>query len=397
MSFALLADDRFIHAAKAHVDELRWAHDAGDLRAPIPSNIGEILEQLPRRGLDPMFVGRLLARFPARPLERALLAWDVLHGSLLGGQDEELLARLSTELAPLKRLGTLGSVAIPRDRISTVIEMARSSSDDHEIPCLARLASSSAPPAVVDATLKYAKRLSRAHLPSLALAFLQILWSRFAVQDALDLLIEIALDFQQLDAIPEIDAQDDVSLQRKAYGLLRARLALGDLDGAVTLNEAIERVAATRDSSDPSLLLARVELAIARNQQIAPTTTKVIEALAPPDSGWRYAVCIRDALTLQNRPDAAVQVMGRFIARFGNRTEVWRRAAPHARDELLPWLSREIRYLSHDPEVWRALAIFASDDSIANDVDQRLLVQSSGELVRPIARWKRYGFAKDPK
>lgn len=173
MSFVQLADERGIASAKAHVDQLYWDMVPDDVvLAPIPADLNGIFQLLPRRGLEPMLVGRLLALFPMRPIERALIAFDVLRGSLLGRHDDDLRVRLSFELAPLKRLAPLGSVAIPRDRIATLVEALSRSPSDETTSSLGGLVALSRTrshlrdlPTIVDATFDLIKVLSLAHLP----------------------------------------------------------------------------------------------------------------------------------------------------------------------------------------------------------------------------------------
>jgi hypothetical protein len=395
MSFAQLADERLLESAKAHVGELQWNVEAdGALRRATPSSVTAILSLMPRRGLQPAIITRLLDEYPPHPIERALIAWDVAHATLLGRNDADLAARLTTELAALKQIRSGGQgAAIPRDRIAALIEALRFPGHERlvdeyaTLPNLGGLVamtrayrSLDSKPALVAVTLDHVRRLSFAHLPSLALAFAQILWDRFAVHAALDLMIEIALDFQQLDAVPEIEPRDDRQMQRKAYGLLRAHLAMHNIDAAVTVNDSLMRVPATRDSTDPSLLLARIEVALLANQRIDDVASDFVNAMAPAESGWRYAVQVRDSVTLRMRPETAPFIVASFVSRFGNSAEMWRRATRYlpARNSLLKRLSREIRYVSHDPEVWRALASFTTAGAaIETEVQQRLHAQHS--------------------
>lgn len=70
-----------------------------------------LLGQLARRGLDPTLVRALWSWLAARPLERALVAWDVLNGALLPAGDpfvDELRAAarpLAARLPPPGRCG----------------------------------------------------------------------------------------------------------------------------------------------------------------------------------------------------------------------------------------------------------------------------------------------------
>ena len=84
----------------------------------------------------------------------------------------------------------------------------------------------------IDAALAFADRLALAHLPSLALAYCQILWARHALPAALDRIVETALDYERFDSIPAMTDSDDRSLQRQAYFGMRVALARLDTDGA---------------------------------------------------------------------------------------------------------------------------------------------------------------------
>jgi len=67
---------------------------------------------------------------------------------------------------------------------------------------------------------------------------------------------------------------------------------------------------------------------------------------------------------------------------------------PEVRAQLLRGVSRELRYVSHDPEVWRVLAHFVGDVAIEAEVQRRLTSQSSGDVVRPPPRWKRHDYGE---
>lgn len=83
------------------------------------------------------------------------------------------------------------------------------------------------------------------------------------------------------------------------------------------------------------------------------------------------------------RPSEAVDVLDAFIARFGNDVNLWRYATENgaSRDGLVRLLSRELRYASHDPDVWRAVAILVGDDEVIGAaLEQRLATQLEGAL-----------------
>jgi hypothetical protein len=399
VSFTDIANQRLLPSVKAHVDELQWDVD-GDmyLRMSPPADIEQILSLMVRRGLDPALVSMLLDVFPARPIERALIAWDVLRNSLLGPNDTALIRRVVTDLAPLKHVGATTSAAVPQTRVAALIETATPSRDAAsllddftDVPSLGALLALNMTRKQLDnddtflnVTVAYAKQLAMSHLPSLGMAFLQILWERFASQPALDELVDTALDYELFDAIPEMQEQDDVSMRRQAYIGIRGKLATYDVVGATTLVSMMEEaVPAFRKSATRQLVLACTELDFLMDRKIHPDTLAGIEKMAPPASTWRYAARIRDSVAMQTKPHLAGPLVEQFIPRFGNDVRLWRRAGRHAeaREELLTLLSREVRYVSHDPEVWRALAFFTPDmDPIEAEVQQRLMSQIESAL-----------------
>lgn len=398
MSFDEIAQQRLLSSVKSALGELEWDVDADVyLRIPVPDEVEGILGLMERRGLEPGLVNSLLDRFPARPYERALVAWDVARGSLLGTKDGELAQRLSRELAPLKLFGATTTVAIDRDRVAALIETARvpgnpsSLMDDFATtPSLAALVALTAVrkelddnDAFVESVVAHASRLALAHLPSLALAFLQILWTRFAVQSALELLVEIALDHDLTDAIPVMPEEDEGTLQRHAYIALRTKLADYDVVNASVALDLLSEIPAINNSRDPSLLLAKAELVLLKNKQLDDASVRLINSIAPPESGWRYAAYVRDAFAMQTAPHLAAPLVEGYIPKFGNNVRLWRRAGRHesARSELLRLLSREVRYVSHEPEVWRAVGFFASDaNPIKDEVQRRLKSQLRAAL-----------------
>src|SRR5687767_684674 len=106
MSFDEIANQRRLRSVAGSFGELTWdiaADGYQRLKVPPTANVDNLLRLLVRRGLDPALTPLLLDRFANRPIERALIAWDIAAGSLLGSEDGVLLERLRQELAPLER------------------------------------------------------------------------------------------------------------------------------------------------------------------------------------------------------------------------------------------------------------------------------------------------------
>jgi hypothetical protein len=393
MSFAEIAGQRFLTSATSALDELQWNVEPDPYQAEELPETGEIeplLQMMARRGLDPAAVRCLLNSYPDRPLERALIAWDVLRGSLLGSSDSELLTRVSRELAPLKQLGAKLPVAFPRDHVAALLDAARPPADSPglfgdfaALPSLAAVVQLTEvrktlddQPGVIQALFAHVKRLELAHLPSLAIAFLQILWDRFALEQALDLLIEVALDHGMIELIPPLDGTDDRAVQRRTYTLVRSNLDEYNVAEATRQLDRVANTPAIQNSKDPALALARIELALMNNQRLDPQTETALQSMP---AGWRYAARVKYASRILANPDTAASSLNAFITSYGNNLRVWGYAAlkDDQKPALLALLSREVRYSSHDPEVWRALSIVTGDgEEVSDEIEMRLATQS---------------------
>ena len=382
MSFAEIANRRLLRSVADHLGELTWDVDPdGYQHMKVTPDVGVdiLLRLLLRRGLEPALASMLLDRFADRPLERALIAWDIAAGSLLGADDAALADRVRADLAPLKQLGTSPTVAVSRDRVSALIDAAAGSASTPQ-PSLAAVAAGTD----IEAALAFAERLALAHLPSLALAITQILWARHSLPTALDRIVEIVLDYERFDSMPMMTEQDDRSLQRQTYFALRAALAQLDTDSAATTLAQMSKHPAVAGSSDPALAAARAELDLLTDKPIVRSNVDALEAIAPDGSTWRYGSRVRDELRIQIAPsNGAITVEG-FIGSFGNDMRVWAQAGYHeeVRGELLALVSRELRYQSHDPDAWRALAVFLDDGS---QIELELQQRSAAQLAAALA------------
>jgi hypothetical protein len=384
MSFAEIAEQRLLETATTRLGELQWDVEADPYQrqtfaADIQFDV--ILQLLPRRGLDPALLNPLFEQLADRPVERALIAWDVARGSLLG-RDSGLAQRVATELAPLKALGPASTVAVPRDRVGALIDAVRSSGCGTE-PLSLEAVAASTDDALVAAALAHARQLSHAHLPSLALAFVQILWERTAAQPALDFMIEVALDHGMLDAPPVLSGNDARALERGAYVLLRSCSREYDIVNGAKYLESLEQQPAIHGSTDPAFVLAKAELSLLRDETVDRASQRIVERVGSAryvdatGGRWRYAIYVCDAMEMRSGARAPSKV-DRFISMFGNNARFWGHAAIQegAKQELLTLLSREVKFTSHDPEVWRAVSILVSDgESIDTEVDARLAAQ----------------------
>jgi hypothetical protein len=162
----------------------------------------------------------------------------------------------------------------------------------------------------------------------------------------------------------------DVQLQ--GYVLVRVHLAQFN---TVAARQVLDALPAIRDSRDPRLAVARCQLDLLERRPIADDIASIVEHRGDYDLGWRYASRVRDARLMQQRPSIAVDLADVFLATFGNDPYLWAhaRGIDGIRPQLLPLLSRELRFASHDPHIWRAVSIFVDDGlPIGEELDLRM-------------------------
>jgi hypothetical protein len=377
-SFLELAQQRKLSSVVNELAPLTWDVDADGyqrLKVPRTADVTPLLRLALRRGVDPTIAAALLARFETRPLERALIAWDVAAGTLLSDDDESLVQQLRACVAPLKALGPLAASAVPRDRVAGLIAAVTAAGEvplagsEESMPGLAAISTLSATDtAGIDAALALSRKLALAHLPSLSLAIAQVLWERLQLPEALDRLVETGLDFERFDSIPPLTGAPQV------YAATRLALSQLSLDVA----EAV--LAQQGDLQDPRFTLVRAELQVLADEPLSPQTIDAVQALAPIDSTWRYAARVRTQLEVQRAPVEAVYEVENFQSWFGNDVRVWAQAGlvmdDGVRAALLRLVSREVRYSAYDPEAWRALLCFADEGMpIEVELQQRVAAQ----------------------
>jgi hypothetical protein len=137
-------------------------------------------------------------------------------------------------------------------------------------------------------------------------------------------------------------------------------------------------------SKDPSLFVARSELALLQGRRLEEADQRLLESIcAPkarePTANWRYGLFVRGAIEIRFGYGSPASVMDTFLVMFGNDARLWGHAwlRDDARPDLLTLVSRELRYASHDPQVWAAVAMGSSDgDQVILELAQRLMRQA---------------------
>ena len=364
-------------AAPAAVDPL--------LDPPRSKSVPAILNLLARRGLDPDAMTWLLPQFDA--LDRALLAWDIVNGSLLKTDGElDAFREFAAEGAPL--LGVAGRRGCGPDVVAAIAprlgDSSRPTGEVLEEAATGRFA------AVVELRARgtdlatrarlelpklreHAQQLARAHFPTLASLQLGILWQAFDDREALLDWVDVLADIGRYDALPSLDRLDS---QHRAYVEYRSALAAEDPAAAM----AAARVLRTQD--DVRALAVRVDVG-ARTKRTDETARQRIAASADQQSRFVARV---DTVARIIAGEAPVAAIDRFLGRFGNDVELWRDLATQA-DRVSGLaaacetvIARELQWLPHDPSAWQGLALMVGEpvsSAISNELAQRLIAQST--------------------
>jgi hypothetical protein len=391
------------------------SNDAG-LDAPIANEELTALAQAVRRGLDPLLVSVLRAAWQGRTVERGLLAWDVLTGSVLAPDDPALEslradARRVSSVLPSPgqrwpRPGRAGQLieelAVPDLRHLTVEQLGSGRS----APLLGwykigyeRLGDD---PAGLERLRQFAALLHRAHLPVLAAFHLDDLWHTWRYRPALDDLIEVLLDAGAPDVETLIDTAVDAGahggidmVEWLAYARARTQLNANKTKALLEwaelrrqVGELVQLEPAIAARVRPLPTLAYADAALRNRQRTVPF--EVVSAINAARPGWRYGFRVAAAYTAAaSNPRSAdfLQLIDKFLGSFGDDYRFWYdvvAAAPDGAAWLpgaLAMLVREARSLPHNPAAWQAVARIFVEDALSkaafDEVDERLRAQST--------------------
>jgi hypothetical protein len=335
------------------------------LQAPPGTTVPLLLGQLVRRRLQPALVEALRRAWQRRPLERALLAWDVLHGALLDTSDDvaswraECAAARDVLPAPGQSWVKLDAAAIDALVQSVAVPaFAALTADERDEPALGILRTVDATPTSLELIRQWSRVLSRAHLPTLASFQLANLFFHHGYLPALPDLVEVLLDSGARDLDSLLTAGDDADL--RAYAHIRG---LGNAD-------QWERACAVPASTAPRPTLAHAEAALRCNQPTTPY--EEIAALTSLEPPWRYSFRVMTVYAGTRIKTASfAKVAAMFVEKFGPELRLFYDAAAVAPEDVT-WLDpfasllvREVVALPHDPTVWQAAALLFGDEADA--------------------------------
>lgn len=390
--------------ADARIDPDVAPRDAR-LAEPVAGDIKRILGQMARRGSDPALVGALWARLDGRPLERALVAIDVL-AQAIWPPGEPLLAELRAAASTLGKArppsGELGidlnahdaqamirHARSPELGRATTVELLAQSYQMH-LGALDELLRRDddllAHRATRDSVHAFARLAALARLPTLASIYFDWLvrglgW-RVPALDLCETLFDAGVAHKlpgtaiQPGDVAERDQRDVV-----AYCVYRAHLGVGDSDtaNALLVHDMAQRPRWTRP---PSLRVDVVRAHLGTLYGHGDVTLARVEAACAEEPLWRYGAQVRAILAARRVPARALELFHGYIASFGNDLDsssiVLSLVPEDIKRDVARVLCREACYLPHEPAPWKLLGLlFGVGATIADEIDARIRSQSA--------------------
>ena len=393
-SLGLFATANALADAKIDPDTAPRDPRLGD---PVGDDVKRILGQMTRRGHDAKLVAGLWAKLAGRPLERALVAIDVLATSLLAPRDP-LLPELRAAAA------SLGAFCPPRGEVGIDLEHRPASSlvlakqgntielmawaFKMDLGALEALRAGGdeliAKSATRESVLAYARLASLARLPTLASVYLDWLLRTVGWRPAGMELCEALFDAGVAQKIPGDamrggDVPEAESRDVAEYLLYRAHMSIGDTDTANALMVANQRPRWIGGPS-PKLDVVRAHLGLLYGH--GEVGLARVEQACAAHPLWRYGAKVRALVAAALSPKRATELFHAYLAGYGNDHDatllVLSLVPEPTKREVARILCREAFYLPHEPAPWKLLgALFGRSEQIADEIDTRLRDQSA--------------------
>lgn len=378
----------------------------GRLVEPAAGDAKRILGQMARRGSDPALVGALWATLDGRPLERALVAIDVLAQAIWSPREPllaELRAAASSLGAARPPAGEVG-IDLNAHSASALIEqharaperVGRSTlelvalSYEQDLGVLDELSRRGddliAQSATKDSIRAFARLAALARLPTLASVYFDWLVRGLGWRvPALDL-CEALFDAGVAHKIPGTAIQPGDVPEREQrdlaeYLLYRSHLGVGDRDTANAL--LVQNMAQrARWIGPPSLRLDVVRAHLGTLYGHGDVTVARVEAACAQDRLWRYAAKVRAIIAAVRAPTRALDLYLADVTSFGTDFDgsfsVLSLAPESVKRDVARIVCREAFYLPHDPAPWKLLGVLGGfGAAIADEIDARLHSQAA--------------------
>jgi hypothetical protein len=369
------------------------------------ADIKRILGQMARRGSDPKLVGALWTKLDGRPLERALVAVDVLAQGIWSERDP-LLVELRAAANSLGTARTAGELGIDLGAHPARALIERHAPPELGTATTAELLARSyeQPLGALDELLKrkddllerlptresihaFARLAALARLPTLASVYLDWLvrglgW-RVPALDLCETLFDAGVAHKLPgDAIGPGDLREGEQEDLAEYLTYRSHLGVGDSDraNALLVKNLAER---PRWGRSPSL---RIEVIRAHLGTLYGHSKDIplarVEAACAEDRLWRYGAKVRAIVAADRGSPRALDLFQAHLGGFGNDFESTAAVislAPEAiKRDVARILCREAFFLPHEPAPWKLLGmLFGAAEPIAQEIDARLHAQSA--------------------
>jgi hypothetical protein len=347
----------------------------------------DLLGQLVRRGLDPHLILPLCGQLEARPLERALVAWDALNGALFTA-DDPLLPALRGWAAPLGPVlpgdGRRGidlnrwpsheliaaSVGHPRKEAPLLELLA--GANERRLADLGELLRRGDPllmrPGTGAALAAFGRLLHLAHLPVTASVFLDFVSRAMGYRKAALDLCETLFDVHEPEKLPGDgirpgDLPGPDLHDAGEYLIYRTLLALGQPgDAWATLEQNLAKRPANLPPPSARIQVVRAHLQAHLGR--GGLRLDRLDRICDKERLWRYAARVRVVVAAKLLPADSprpFQMLADFVQGFGNDFGCWKEALVLSsataawRRDAVQLMVRETLHLPHEPGLWRLL------------------------------------------
>jgi len=393
-------------AAMAGYEKKGWVGAARPVSAPASvEKPADLLSAIARNGLRPELLRALADQLADRPLERGMLAWDVMNSCVFEEHDgiepwRDWATSIAPQLPPNGRRGFPAAFMLAREVVDTIAVPPREKDDDdrliegmmaHELAAYSLFKKRNpdnldfvVEEKLLATTLQVARLFSLAHLPTLASLYQDYFRSQFASSQGDEDVCETLLDCGSPDFIPADQAR---AAEFATYVELRQTAAAGKQLQAKTLLATLPpdpSGSELRGHLGLALLRADLDVMFGGRAEQLPT----VHDIAKKDPLWRFARRVQSRLAARQFPKGAEvpeSMFDQFVGTFGNDATFWFSMLLEAANKDKIWLRAVIGRLTselltnpHDVEAWRGLALFFDDTQTPTcaELDARIAQQS---------------------
>ena len=369
-----------------------WVVPAAPVDLGISDDPVKLLSLLARHGLRTDLLEALAEQLRDRPLERGLLAWDVMNGALFeqhAGLEpwRDWAATVAVTLPQGGRRGFPAAAVLSSEIVESIAAPAHASDDDdrliagmmaHELGAYAIFRkrhpedlSFLTDEKLLPTTLQMARLFALAHLPTLASIFQDYARTQLGHAAAYEDLCETLLDEGAADFVPLIEWPDDLFAE---YVRCRQTAVSGHALQAKALLQVAESLGRTADATTRGgcgLALLRADLDVMFGGDGAALAT--VHQISKSQPLWRFARRVQARVAARQFAkgvEPPPTMFDQFIATFGSDATFWYAMLVEAAHKDKVWLraafgrlSSELLAAPHDLEAWRALAQFLDEPS----------------------------------